>query len=96
MHILGRRGPLQVAFTIKEFRELTKLPGVQGVVSPADVEDITIAGMYLRCQLLVYIAFVFFADIRGCFNKIIILVYYSLFNENISNQETVINKYYKY
>ncbi|XP_014249112.1 NADPH:adrenodoxin oxidoreductase, mitochondrial [Cimex lectularius] len=29
VHLVGRRGPLQVAFTIKEFREMTKLPNVQ-------------------------------------------------------------------
>jgi adrenodoxin-NADP+ reductase len=27
VHLVGRRGPLQAAFTIKELRELTKLPG---------------------------------------------------------------------
>lgn len=26
--LIGRRGPLQVAFTIKELREMLKLPGV--------------------------------------------------------------------
>lgn len=26
--LVGRRGPLQVAFTIKEFREILKIPGV--------------------------------------------------------------------
>lgn len=26
--LVGRRGPLQVAFTIKELREMLKLPGV--------------------------------------------------------------------
>lgn len=26
--LVGRRGPLQVAFTIKEFREMLKLPAV--------------------------------------------------------------------
>nr|QZX63199.1 adrenodoxin-NADP+ reductase [Halisarca dujardinii] len=29
VHLVGRRGPLQAAFTIKELRELTKLPGSQ-------------------------------------------------------------------
>ncbi|CAK7269246.1 NADPH-adrenodoxin reductase [Sporothrix epigloea] len=28
VHVVGRRGPMQAAFTIKEIRELTKLPGV--------------------------------------------------------------------
>ncbi|EDV27396.1 uncharacterized protein TRIADDRAFT_21502 [Trichoplax adhaerens] len=30
VYIIGRRGPLQTAFTIKEFRELTKLPNCHG------------------------------------------------------------------
>ncbi|KAF6209492.1 hypothetical protein GE061_015239 [Apolygus lucorum] len=29
VYLIGRRGPLQAAFTIKELREMTKLPGVQ-------------------------------------------------------------------
>ncbi|XP_067938928.1 NADPH:adrenodoxin oxidoreductase, mitochondrial-like [Watersipora subatra] len=41
IHIVGRRGPLQASFTIKEFRELTKLPGVQGHV-PSYAENINI------------------------------------------------------
>lgn len=31
VNLIGRRGPLQVAFTIKEYREMIKLPGVQTV-----------------------------------------------------------------
>ena len=40
--IIGRRGPLQVAFTIKEFREMTRLPGNSHKIhiSPNDIEDI--------------------------------------------------------
>ncbi|XP_052543966.1 NADPH:adrenodoxin oxidoreductase, mitochondrial isoform X5 [Tympanuchus pallidicinctus] len=34
--LAGRRGPLQVAFTIKELRELINLPGTQPVLNPAD------------------------------------------------------------
>ena len=34
--LVGRRGPLQVSFTIKELRELTKLAGVQ---SQLDADD---------------------------------------------------------
>lgn len=34
--LLGRRGPLQVAFTIKELREMTKLPSVRTVFQPED------------------------------------------------------------
>lgn len=29
VHLVGRRGPLQAAFTIKELREMLKLPGVE-------------------------------------------------------------------
>lgn len=29
VYLIGRRGPMQVAFTIKELREMTKLPGTQ-------------------------------------------------------------------
>lgn len=32
--LIGRRGPLQVAFTIKEFREMLKLPGVRTTFIP--------------------------------------------------------------
>ena len=39
--ILGRRGPLQGAFTTLELRELGELDGVEVVVNPADLEDIT-------------------------------------------------------
>ena len=41
---MGRRGPLQAAFTIKEFRELTKLPDVAGEVLPEHVQGINIQG----------------------------------------------------
>ncbi|XP_054026956.1 NADPH:adrenodoxin oxidoreductase, mitochondrial [Dryobates pubescens] len=34
--LVGRRGPLQVAFTIKELREMINLPGTRPVLSPAD------------------------------------------------------------
>uniref|UniRef100_A0A8B9ZUZ6 Ferredoxin reductase n=1 Tax=Anas zonorhyncha TaxID=75864 RepID=A0A8B9ZUZ6_9AVES len=34
--LAGRRGPLQVAFTIKELREMINLPGTQPVLNPAD------------------------------------------------------------
>ncbi|XP_037664798.1 NADPH:adrenodoxin oxidoreductase, mitochondrial isoform X2 [Choloepus didactylus] len=34
--IVGRRGPLQVAFTIKELREMIQLPGTQSILDPAD------------------------------------------------------------
>jgi ferredoxin--NADP+ reductase len=39
--IVGRRGPLQTAFTTLELRELVDLEGVDVVVDPADLEGIT-------------------------------------------------------
>lgn len=36
VHLVGRRGPLQAAFTIKELREMTKLPAVQCRWRPDD------------------------------------------------------------
>jgi len=39
--IVGRRGPLQSTFTTLELRELGELDGVDVVVDPADVDDIT-------------------------------------------------------
>ncbi|XP_048467090.1 NADPH:adrenodoxin oxidoreductase, mitochondrial [Rhincodon typus] len=34
--IVGRRGPLQVAFTIKELREMINLPGTRPLLNPSD------------------------------------------------------------
>ncbi|XP_052513929.1 NADPH:adrenodoxin oxidoreductase, mitochondrial isoform X2 [Budorcas taxicolor] len=34
--IVGRRGPLQVAFTIKELREMIQLPGTRPMLDPVD------------------------------------------------------------
>ncbi|XKL60744.1 hypothetical protein PGB90_007801 [Kerria lacca] len=39
VRIIGRRGPLQVAFTIKEFREILKLPNVQTIINPELFEN---------------------------------------------------------
>ncbi|CQD17813.1 fprA [Mycobacterium europaeum] len=39
--LLGRRGPLQSAFTTLELRELGELDGVDVVVEPADLEGVT-------------------------------------------------------
>jgi ferredoxin--NADP+ reductase len=39
--VIGRRGPLQTAFTTPELRELADLDGVDVVVDPAQLEDIT-------------------------------------------------------
>ncbi|KAJ1129979.1 hypothetical protein NDU88_008338 [Pleurodeles waltl] len=38
--IVGRRGPLQVAFTIKELREMINLPGTRPLLHPADFKDL--------------------------------------------------------
>ncbi|RUS79817.1 hypothetical protein EGW08_012416 [Elysia chlorotica] len=40
VHIVGRRGPLQAAFTIKELREMTRLPDTRTVIQRADVDGI--------------------------------------------------------
>jgi ferredoxin--NADP+ reductase len=37
IHVLGRRGPAQAAFTNKELKELGELPGVDVIVDPADL-----------------------------------------------------------
>jgi adrenodoxin-NADP+ reductase len=36
VYLVGRRGPLQAAFTTAELRELVKLPGCRPVFNPAD------------------------------------------------------------
>ncbi|MDX6555116.1 MAG: ferredoxin/flavodoxin---NADP+ reductase [Miltoncostaeaceae bacterium] len=38
IHVLGRRGPAQAAFTNKELRELGEIPGVDVIVRPEDLE----------------------------------------------------------
>jgi adrenodoxin-NADP+ reductase len=38
--LIGRRGPMQVSFTIKELRELTKLNGVQSMLNKEDFDRI--------------------------------------------------------
>ncbi|KAG8235984.1 hypothetical protein J437_LFUL015138 [Ladona fulva] len=38
--MIGRRGPLNVAFTIKEFREMIKLPECKTVMDPAAFEGV--------------------------------------------------------
>ena len=38
--VIGRRGPLNVSFTIKELREMIKLPSVQSVINPCDFEGV--------------------------------------------------------
>lgn len=41
VYLMGRRGPLQAAFTIKELREMLKLPGVNTVWRLDDFEGVT-------------------------------------------------------
>ncbi|XP_067860458.1 NADPH:adrenodoxin oxidoreductase, mitochondrial isoform X2 [Heptranchias perlo] len=38
--LVGRRGPLQVAFTIKELREMINLPGTCPLLNPSDFEGL--------------------------------------------------------
>ncbi|XP_048757810.1 NADPH:adrenodoxin oxidoreductase, mitochondrial-like isoform X2 [Ostrea edulis] len=40
VYLVGRRGPLQVAFTIKELREMTRLPGCRPVIHKDDVYNL--------------------------------------------------------
>ncbi|XP_012160234.1 NADPH:adrenodoxin oxidoreductase, mitochondrial isoform X2 [Ceratitis capitata] len=40
VYLVGRRGPLQAAFTIKELREMLKLPNVQTIWKPDDFTDV--------------------------------------------------------
>jgi ferredoxin--NADP+ reductase len=40
IHVLGRRGPAQAAFTTKELRELGKIDGADVLVDPRDVPDV--------------------------------------------------------
>ncbi|KAK7004906.1 hypothetical protein BgiMline_006451 [Biomphalaria glabrata] len=40
VYIVGRRGPLQVAFTIKELREMINLPNTRTIIQPSDVEGL--------------------------------------------------------
>lgn len=44
--LVGRRGPLQAAFTIKELREMITLPGCRTVIYPEDVQglDVVVKG----------------------------------------------------
>ena len=40
VQLVGRRGPLQVAFTIKELREMTRLPGCITHLNPLDLDPV--------------------------------------------------------
>ena len=41
VQLVGHRGPLQVAFTIKELREMTKIPGCTTHIDPSYFENVT-------------------------------------------------------
>ena len=47
--LVGRRGPLQVAFTIKELREMIKLPDTRPILHQPDYEglDQLVKGEYI-------------------------------------------------
>ena len=47
--LVGRRGPLQVAFTIKELREMIKLPDTRPILHQPDYEglDQLVKGEYM-------------------------------------------------
>ena len=54
--LVGRRGPLQVAFTIKELREMIKLPGTRPLLHTNDyigLDDIVKGKQYNVLQRLV-------------------------------------------
>lgn len=40
VHVVGRRGPLQVAFTIKELREMINLLDTRTIIQPQDVQGL--------------------------------------------------------
>ncbi|XP_054763347.2 NADPH:adrenodoxin oxidoreductase, mitochondrial-like [Lytechinus pictus] len=40
VHVVGRRGPLNISFTIKELREMIKLPDCRTVIDPSHFEGI--------------------------------------------------------
>ncbi|KAJ8036831.1 NADPH:adrenodoxin oxidoreductase, mitochondrial [Holothuria leucospilota] len=40
VYLVGRRGPLQVSFTIKELREMVKLPGTRPLLQTADFKGL--------------------------------------------------------
>lgn len=43
VHLIGRRGPLQVAFTIKELREIVRLPGVLPIIDSQNFPEVQLA-----------------------------------------------------
>ena len=51
--LMGRRGPMEVAFTIKELREMMRLNGTRPVLHPEDFEGVRerIPGNFLSLKL---------------------------------------------
>lgn len=41
VYLIGRRGPMQVAFTIKELRELSKIPDTSVVIDSKEFDFLT-------------------------------------------------------
>jgi len=62
--LVGRRGPLQVAFTIKELREMLKLPGVSTHFFEDQMNDIdkVINGNFLNKLKLTYFILYYILD----------------------------------
>jgi len=50
IHVLGRRGPAQAAFTNKELKELGELPDVDVIVDPAVVELDPLSAAYVEAN----------------------------------------------
>jgi ferredoxin--NADP+ reductase len=50
IHVLGRRGPAQAAFTNKELKELGELPDVDVVVDPADLRLDPLSAAYVAAH----------------------------------------------
>ena len=57
VQLVGRRGPLQVAFTIKELREMTKLPGCRTNLDPSYLDSVRslIPGKYAHTYRCFYV-----------------------------------------
>lgn len=51
VYIIGRRGPLQVSFTIKELREITKLTHVDTILRSKDFQSTN--NGFLVCKPLI-------------------------------------------
>lgn len=60
VHLIGRRGPLQAAFTIKELREQLKMPNCSTVWRKADFKDIPGNQNYSTCKEYFHRLIIFF------------------------------------